>query len=141
IFQTRVLDLAPGFISQMRASAAEDPRLETELVAHGDGSFYKRHVDTQTGHYPDVKRIRVLSCVYYFNAKPKAFTGGALRLYALGGQEVKFVDIEPVYNSLVTFLAWIPHEVMPISCPSRRFIDSRFAVNCWAHGNKPGASP
>jgi Rps23 Pro-64 3,4-dihydroxylase Tpa1-like proline 4-hydroxylase len=47
-------------------------------------------------------------------------------------RDAAFADIEPGQNRLVAFPSWAPHEVMPISCPSRRFIDSRFAVNCWA---------
>jgi Rps23 Pro-64 3,4-dihydroxylase Tpa1-like proline 4-hydroxylase len=25
---------------------------------------------------------------------------------------------------------------MPVSCPSQRFIDSRFAINCWVRCDK-----
>ncbi len=101
-------------------------------MAHGDGAFYKRRIDTLTDRYGDLDRIRVLSGVYYFNAEPKAFSGGALRLYAIGGKpDENFVNVEPLNNWLLVFPSWAPHEVMPISCPSRRFVDSRFAVNCW----------
>ena len=63
------------------------PGLETELVAHGDGAFYTRHIDTHTAHDDDdVNQIRLLSGVYYFHAEPKAFTGGALRLHAIGAE-------------------------------------------------------
>jgi SM-20-related protein len=82
----------------------------------------------------------VLSGVYYFHAEPKAFTGGALRLYAIGGQGERYVDIEPTHNSLLMFPSWAPHEVMPVRCPSRRFVDSRFAINCWVHRAKPTAT-
>ena len=141
VLEAKILELLPSFITAMRATSIEEPKLETELVAHGDGAFYKRHVDTQTGHYPDIKRIRILSCVYYFNAEPKAFTGGALRLHALGGKDGEnFVDIEPMRNSLLVFLAWAPHEVLPVSCPSKKFTDSRFAINCWVNGKKPGTT-
>jgi Rps23 Pro-64 3,4-dihydroxylase Tpa1-like proline 4-hydroxylase len=110
-------------------------------VAHGDGAFFTRHFDTIRANDSDQKRIRVLSGVYYFNAEPKAFTGGALRLHAIGGKEGEnFVDIEPARNSLVVFLSWAPHEVLPVSCPSKRFIDSRFAINYWVRVMKPYAS-
>jgi Rps23 Pro-64 3,4-dihydroxylase Tpa1-like proline 4-hydroxylase len=122
-------------------SPIAEPTLENELVAHGDGAFYKRHIDTKTADYQDVERIRVLSGVYYFYTEPKAFTGGALRLYTIGGKEGEnFVDIEPVRNSLIVFLSWVPHEVLLTYCPSKRFVDSRFAINCWIHGKKPGTS-
>jgi SM-20-related protein len=140
VLKTKILGLLPTLIAQLRVSPVDEPRLETELVAHGDGAFFIRHIDTDR-RYHDIKQNRVLSGIYYFNAEPKAFTGGVLRLHAIGGKEGEnFVDIEPVRNSLLIFLAWAPHEVLPVRCPSNRFIDSRFAINCWVHGKKPGAS-
>jgi SM-20-related protein len=136
VLKAKILGLLPTLIAQLRVSPVDEPKLEIELVAHGDGAFYKRHIDINSAH-----RSRLLSAVYYFNAKPKAFTGGALRLHAIGGKEGQsFVDIEPARNSLMVLLPWAPHEVLPISCPSKRFIDSRFAINCWVNGKKPGTS-
>ncbi len=131
VLEARILGLVPELITRLQMTPFESPALETELVAHGDGAFFKRHIDT--GHRI-LDQIRVLSGVYYFNAEPKAFTGGALRLYAIGGNDSDdFIDIEPLRNSLLVFPSWAPHEVMPISCPSKRFINSRFAINCWLH--------
>ena len=130
--ETRIFGLLPRLVAELGTPPIEAATLETELVAHGDGAFYKRHTDTQTARYNEVDKIRVLSGVYYFHAEPKAFSGGALRLYAVGGTAGEnFVDIEPVHNSLLVFPSWAPHEVMPVRCPSKRFADSRFAVNCW----------
>jgi SM-20-related protein len=137
ILKTKMQDLVPSFVTKMRTASIEEPKFEFELVAHGDGAFYKRHIDTAIADQ-DINPLRVLSGVYYFNAEPKAFTGGALRLHAIGGKEGEnFVDIEPIRNSLLVFLAWAPHEILPVSCPSKRFIDSRFAISCWIHGKKP----
>ena len=123
--------IAPGLVAKLGMTPVDSPRFETELVAHNDGAFYKRHIDTHTASDRD---IRILSAVYYFHAEPKAFTGGALRLYAIGDPAgARFVDIEPEHNTLLVFPSWAPHEVMPISCPSRRFADSRFAINCWVY--------
>lgn len=141
LFKTKILGLVPQLIAQLQVTPFEAARLETELVAHGDGAFFKRHVDTQTNQYDEIKYIRVLSGVYYFNAQPKAFSGGALRLYAIGGKpDEDFVDIAPTNNSLLVFPSWASHEVMPVSCPAGRFIDSRFAVNCWVHRKKTFAT-
>jgi SM-20-related protein len=138
VLKTRIFGLLPDLIAQLRVTPFAAPKLETELVAHGDGAFYTRHIDTETGHYDDIDNIRVLSGVYYFNAEPKAFSGGALRLYAIGGKpDENFVDVEPEHNSLLVFPSWAPHEVMPVRCPSGRFIDSRFAINCWVRRKKP----
>jgi SM-20-related protein len=141
ILKSKVLGFLPELIAQLQVTPFEPSWLETELVAHGDGAFYKRHIDTQTAaQYENFHHIRVLSGVYYFFVEPKTFSGGALRLYAIGGNaEQNFIDIAPQRNSLLVFPSWAPHEVMPVHCPSRRFVDSRFAINCWLHRKKPGA--
>jgi len=128
LFDGRLRALAPSIVEDIGMSPFAVHKVEVELAAHGDGAFYKRHIDIHTG--ASATSQRVLSAVYYFHQQPKAFSGGALRLHAIGGSGA-FVDIEPVHNSLLVFPSWAPHEVMPISCPSGRFIDSRFAVNCW----------
>lgn len=132
ILKSKVLGLMTDLVTKLGTTPVEMPRVELQLVAHNEGAFYKRHIDTLTTNQLD--RIRVLSGVYYFYVEPKAFTGGALRLYAVGDQSGQtFVDIEPERNTLLVFPSWAPHEVMPVSCPSKRFADSRFAINCWIH--------
>ena len=125
--------LAPELTAELRLSAFATARIEMELAAHNDGAFFRRHIDTQPGvGETSVGDLRVLSGVYYFHAEPKAFSGGALRLHAPGTRgEGEFIDVEPAHNTLVFFPAWMPHEVLPVSCPSKRFADSRFAINCW----------
>ena len=123
---------APELTARLRATPIPEPKFELQLVAHNDGAFYRRHIDTQTAS--DRKILRILSGVYYFHAMPRAFSGGALRLHPIGGaNDALFTDVEPEHNTLVVFPSWAPHEVMPVACPSRRFADSRFAVNCWAY--------
>lgn len=128
LLDRRLRDIAPELIAALRLSPFEVSQVELQLVAHGDGAFYRRHIDTQT--MVDVTHLRVLSGVYYVHRAPKGFSGGALRLFAIG-DERRFLDIEPAHNTLVVFPAWAPHEVRPVSCPSSDFMDSRFAVNCW----------
>jgi Rps23 Pro-64 3,4-dihydroxylase Tpa1-like proline 4-hydroxylase len=128
-----VFDQAQALLAELKMSASELSRFETELVAHGDGAFYARHIDTQM-QAQDRPGIRVLSGVYYFHRLPKAFSGGALRLYGFGAG---FVDIEPTHNSLLVFPSWARHEVRPVSCPSGAFMDSRFAINCWVYRPNP----
>jgi SM-20-related protein len=132
VIESEILAVLPMLMDELRVSPFQIDSLGIELVAHGDGAFYKRHIDTQTAPDRDVRRSRALSAVYYFHTEPKAFSGGALRLHGIG-DGAGFVDIEPVRNSLLVFPSWAPHEVMPVHCPSRRFIDSRFAINCWIH--------
>jgi len=106
--------------------------MELELVAHGDGAFYKRHVDTSTMQI-NARSDRVLTGVYYFHRLPRAFDGGELRLHSIAPVEQggRFVDIAPERDMLLLFPSWAPHEVRPISCPSGVFTQSRFAINCW----------
>lgn len=135
IVHERVRALVPRLIAELRVTPFECARVELELVAHGDGAFYKRHLDITLGVAEARKTTRMISAVYYFHAEPRVFTGGALRLYPFGSAdgESGFVDIEPEQNTLVAFPSWAAHEVLPVSCPSRRFADARFAINCWMH--------
>ncbi|TRX01762.1 2OG-Fe(II) oxygenase [Candidatus Methylobacter oryzae] len=130
----------PQAVSELRLSPFELSTCEIELVAHGDGAFFKRHIDTITqADDPDIKNHRVLTGVYYFHSVPKCFSGGQLRMHALVPQEQGggFIDIEPERDQLVLFPAWAPHEVLPVSCPSQAFEHARFAINCWYRRPRP----
>lgn len=130
----RVRPLAGELAAELKVKPFETAAMELELVAHNDGAFYNPHIDLVQSIGPQAT-MRVLSGVYYFHARPKAFEGGALRLLEIGNlsESRGFVDIEPADNTLVFFPSWMPHEVRKVSCPSRRFLDSRFAINCWFH--------
>jgi SM-20-related protein len=109
----------------------ESYSLEPELTWCGDGGFFKTHVDTL---YRDrLANQRVMTVVYYFYKEPKAFTGGQLRLYGLGGDanSRSRQEIEPQLDRAVLFPAWFPHEVLPVHCSSAAFADGRFAISCW----------
>jgi SM-20-related protein len=128
LLEAAVRAAAPGLIAELGMAPIEISQIELQLVAHGDGAFYKRHIDTAT--LGNTRAPRILSGVFYFHREPKAFSGGALRLYAIG-DEARFVDVEPERNALVAFPSWAPHEVLPVARPSDDFADSRFAINCW----------
>jgi SM-20-related protein len=116
--------------------------VELELAAHGDGAHFAPHLDIAygasrglAGGASERGQDRLVSCVYYFHSEPKAFSGGELRLHRFGtqtaGEPGGYVDVAPVQNALLAFPAIALHEVRPVSVPSRRFEDSRFAVNIW----------
>jgi len=74
--------------------------LELKLTAHGDGAYFRPHIDMSIG--PDRQPLgatpgedRLLSAVYYFYAEPKAFSGGQLRLYAFGRSEDQRTTTHP----------------------------------------------
>jgi hypothetical protein len=39
--------------------------------------------------------------------------------------------VEPEHNSAVFFPSHLNHEVLPVTCRSKAFEDSRFAINVW----------
>jgi SM-20-related protein len=106
--------------------------IEIELVAHGDGGFYRPHIDTFTGDTASSGANRRLSLIYYFHRRPQAFSGGRLRLLSLKGGEP--LAIEPAHDTLIAFPSFMPHEVEPVSIPRDGFENCRFAVNIWLHG-------
>jgi len=106
-------------------------RLEIELVAHGDGAFFARHIDT-IGHGGVSPSLRRVTAIAYLHRRPKVFSGGALRYYTLNAE--RHMDIDPEHRSLLSFPSFAPHSVGRVSVPSREFGDSRFAVDMWFHG-------
>ena len=123
----------PEALAQLRMPSFELYGTEREIVAHGNGAFYKRHIDTFTG--AGEFSVRALTAVYYFHAQPKNFQGGEIRLLPLRNSEVDstYLDIEPKNDRLLLFPSWLPHQVMPVFSDSTDFKDSRFAINCWYH--------
>ncbi|MGN6717150.1 MAG: 2OG-Fe(II) oxygenase [Candidatus Binatia bacterium] len=122
----------PEMCRQLGSGQFEPSEFEIEMVAHGDGAFFAEHLDRSMG--PELGR-RLISAVYYFHRMPKSFSGGVLRIYPLAGRKKSqaFAEIEPMNDTLVFFPSWFPHEVLPVKCPSGKFEDSRFAINCWIH--------
>ena len=145
----RLLAALPTLADNLGCSFPPDVSLELELTAYGDGAFYHAHTDTPLPTSPEERALidpdpRLLSAVYYFHRQPRAFDGGALRLYRWGMPEDAagpndWKDLEPADNRLVAFLSWARHEVRPVSCPSGRFEDYRFALNCWYRTRLPSA--
>ena len=114
---------------------------EMEIVAHRDGDFYRRHIDTFTAKVRETDTSdRVISTVYYFHREPKGFSGGELALYPFGGTEPALL-IEPVNNRLALFPSLALHEVLPVCCPGDLFADARFAINCWIHRERGAQYP
>lgn len=48
MLRSKVLGLVPDLVGELQTTPVKSPRLELELVAHNEGAFYKRHIDTQT---------------------------------------------------------------------------------------------
>jgi Rps23 Pro-64 3,4-dihydroxylase Tpa1-like proline 4-hydroxylase len=135
VLRQRITEQLPQVFADFSTRPFTLQGIELELVAHNDGAFYRRHIDTVTTDRPGYGD-RIFSGVYYFWREPKGFSEGQLRLYRLGSgsrEDGHFPDIPPPQNGLVAFRSWWPHEVRPVRCPSGQFADSRFAVNCWVY--------
>jgi Rps23 Pro-64 3,4-dihydroxylase Tpa1-like proline 4-hydroxylase len=119
----RTLGLSPFPLSQ----------IESQLTSHNDGNYYKVHNDNGS---PDTA-TREFTYVYYFYREPKPFSGGELIIYDskiennFYVQADSFKTVEPRNNSIVFFPSRYLHEVLPVSCPSKAFADSRFTINGW----------
>lgn len=148
VLTERLLGVLPRIVEAIGGRISSSPSLELELTAYGDGAFFRVHTDIPVGQARDKiekgKKDRLLSAVYYFHRQPKGFTGGELRLYRWGAdlndlREGDFRAAAPDDNSLLAFPSWATHEVRPVDCPSRRFEDYRYALNCWYCERLPGA--
>jgi hypothetical protein len=135
-FEALVRSIAPQALARLGLIEAHVEPQEFQVSAHRDGGHFLTHVDT----VDELARVRVLSCVYYFAATPRRFSGGELRLYGFpvapgrSGRAVpSAVDIAPETDTLVVFPSWLSHEVRPVRVPSGAFADSRFAIYCWFH--------
>lgn len=103
----------------------KQPQLELLAQAYNDESFFGKHSDVDSG---GANWQRLLSGVYYLHKHPRKFEGGSLVVYD-GRGRVHLVN--PDHNSVVFFARNAVHEVLPVSCASRAFEDSRFALNVW----------
>ena len=140
VLEARLRDRAGDMFARTGTPPFAIDYVEQVMIAYGDGAHFSAHTDLPVG--PGRKPLggdrsgrheRLLSAVYYFHREPKGYSGGALRLHPFGsrGGGAGAVDVEPVRNGLLVFPAWAMHEVRTVSCPSGRFEDHRFAVNCW----------
>ena len=108
-------------------------QIELQLAAHNHGAFYKIHSDVLSYNPDRDKGCRQVTMVYYLYRRPRGFTGGALRFYSVDRKTASF-DIEPPHGDMIAFPAFAPHSVELVTCPSRDFADSRFAINLWLRG-------
>lgn len=132
----RILANLPTILRIFRRDAFPLWYIDTQITASNDGDFYRAHRDNGASEPVDIP-LRQLSFVYYFHSEPKAFTGGLLRFHDLADGEVEnqsrmiIKTIVPRQNTIVFFHSSYEHEVLPVTCPSREFGNSRFTLNGW----------
>lgn len=132
-FEQKVRNALPLALTELNHPEFAIDRIEMQMTAHNDGCFYKNHTDASS----EKTASREMTYVYYFYREPKAFSGGELKLHDTELQGAKsrsqktFKLIEPRNNSIIIFNSRSRHEVLPVSCPSQQFEDSRFTINGW----------
>ncbi|HET7033160.1 MAG TPA: 2OG-Fe(II) oxygenase [Casimicrobiaceae bacterium] len=132
----KIRAVMPEVIPNLRMPLFTVGRVECQVTASTDGSYFRPHTDQGKSA---IDTTRKLTYVYYFNREPKRFNGGELRVYDDEFQNGKYSStdtfqvVEPRNNSIVFFNAAIMHEVAQVQIPSKDFGDSRFTVNGWIH--------
>src|SRR4051794_28419462 len=145
IIKDRLLNLLPTALTTFERETFPISHLDIQLTASNHGDFFKVHQDNSSEDPVDIHR-REISFVYYFHTEPKSFTGGQLKLYNSDNGEVQqskkqtAQTITPRQNTLVLFPSSYDHEVLPVRCPSRKFVSSRFTVNGWIIREEAAAS-
>lgn len=136
MFQEKIRNVLPEVTKWLGVNLERSSNPESiscQITAHRDGGFY--HVHTDSGTISTANRV--LSYVYYFQSRPRAFFGGELKLYeprVENGVDVTgeiYSLIAPKDNSIIFFPSHMMHEVLPTYVPSGAFSDSRFTVNGW----------
>lgn len=128
-----VWKITPQILTHLGMSNFAIGQIESQMTAHNHGNYYKIHNDNGS---PDTA-TRSLTYVYYYYREPKAFTGGELVIYdskiengfSVAAKSHKV--IQPQNNTIIFFPSHCMHEVLPVSCPSEYFADSRFTINGW----------
>jgi Rps23 Pro-64 3,4-dihydroxylase Tpa1-like proline 4-hydroxylase len=129
----QIRKITPQIITHLDINNFAIAQIESQMTAHNHGNYYKIHNDNGS---PDCA-TRVLSYVYYYYREPKSFTGGELVIYDSkieNGYSVAADShkvIQPTNNTIIFFPSGCMHEVLPVSCPTEYFADSRFTINGW----------
>lgn len=131
--------LSPQQLSELlRYSINKQPEFVPTTNSANDPNYRRSFYLT---YFPEFSELmsatRVLTYVYYFHREPKSFTGGELVIYDSKSENGYLVAakshkvIQPTNNTIIFFPSQCMHEVLPVSCPSEYFADSRFTINGW----------
>lgn len=121
-----VSELYRSILDELGRPQFDSIDIESQITSHNDGGYYRQHNDNGS---PDAANRR-LTYVYYFSSPKPQFSGGQLKIYGEGIEEM----IAPENNSIVFFYSGLMHEVLPTVCESGKFADGRFTINGWIRG-------
>jgi Rps23 Pro-64 3,4-dihydroxylase Tpa1-like proline 4-hydroxylase len=135
VFADRLMAFLPHVLLRLGEPEFAVSQLEIQLTATNADEFFRTHTDNQAPHVQG----RRITFVYFFHREPRRFGGGELRIFDTASNGAAAVAVGPyriVYpeqNQVVLFSSSCLHEILPVSCPSGDFADSRFTVNGWFH--------
>ena len=131
-FCAAVAGRAPDLCAGTGVAPFEVARVETKVCAQRFGSYFGKHVDTDTGEDRPPDSDRMISAVYYFPREPITFSGGELVLYDFTGK-IASAQVAPRRNRLVAFPSSAYHEVTPLVPTDDTLDGARWSVSCWLH--------
>jgi SM-20-related protein len=111
----------PNVLGSLRIKDFSIVGIESEVSGHFNNGFLGIHDDVFC------RENRLLSYVYYFHRLPREFIGGQLLIHKPLIDECYL--IEPENNTIVIFLPYLKHQVVPVLCDD--FSKGRFCVNGW----------
>jgi SM-20-related protein len=135
VFADRLMAFLPHVLLRLGEPPFAVSQLEIQLTATNADEFFRVHTDNQS---PQVES-RYITFVYFFHREPCPFGGGELRIFDTAMHDAAAVAsgpyriVYPQQNQVVLFSSSSLHEILPVSCPSGDFADSRFTVNGWFH--------
>jgi SM-20-related protein len=131
-FHEHVSEVLPTVTPRLNVPLFEVEQIEVKLRAYLDGHFFRLHMDCPPA--VDSMANRRVSYVYFFHKMPRAYSGGDLLLFDSDTDTnqfttASFTRIVPEDNCIVFFPSAYWHSVIPVSCPSKEYADSRFVIN------------
>jgi Rps23 Pro-64 3,4-dihydroxylase Tpa1-like proline 4-hydroxylase len=139
-FGAAVLDRFSEILAGTGVPVFDVARIETEVCAQRQGSYFAKHIDTDTREPSgSLQSDRLISAVYYFPREPRSFIGGELVIYDFTGRQ-EAARVEPARNRLVAFPSFACHEVTAITDGADSLAGARWSVNCWLHRARQSSS-
>lgn len=127
---SQVLNSSPHPFSEFQVTSTHT----TQVSRYGENHHYNWHTDR-------VRNSGLLTFIYYFNKKPKKYSGGEIEFTSsptiagnLVDKKPTILTIEPENNMGLIISGMVSHRVLPTHSPDD-FDQGRFAINCFVGMN------